>query len=74
VQTDAEGNFAFENVPLGTYSLTALKPDGEWVLFLTGIDALNAGQEVGLGDVELADDDDTGGEGEGTEEGGEGTE
>jgi hypothetical protein len=74
VQTDAEGNFAFENVPLGTYGLTALNPNGEWVLFLTGIDALNAGQEVGLGDIELADDDDTGGEGEGTEEGGEGTE
>jgi hypothetical protein len=53
-QTDADGAFTFENVPLGTMGLTAQRPDGEWVIFLTSIDALNPGQEVTLGDVELS--------------------
>ncbi|HEU4324987.1 MAG TPA: two-component regulator propeller domain-containing protein [Roseiflexaceae bacterium] len=51
--TDADGNFAFTEVPIGTHSLVAQKADGQWVTFLGGIPVLDPGQEVQLGDVKL---------------------
>jgi hypothetical protein len=55
-QTDTDGTFIFENVPIGTLGLTARRPDGEWVIFLSNVNALNPGQEVTLGDVELSNE------------------
>ncbi|MGB9634004.1 MAG: two-component regulator propeller domain-containing protein, partial [Chloroflexaceae bacterium] len=53
--TDAEGRFRIENVPLATLSLAAQKGDGQWIIFLGGIPALSADQEVELGDIKLDD-------------------
>jgi hypothetical protein len=46
--TDAQGNFRFENVPIGAYQYT-LKPDGKgwaFILFGSAIVALEPGKEV----------------------------
>lgn len=52
-QTDSDGRFTFEHVPLGVLSLAAITPDGLWRVALTNIPALDANEEISLGNVEL---------------------
>jgi hypothetical protein len=52
-QTDANGEFRFTGAPLGTLGLAARDTDGQWVIFLDGIPALDAGAQINLGSVEL---------------------
>jgi hypothetical protein len=62
-QTDADGVFLFESLPLATYHLYAINPnatDGpEWVdlTFFNRINALTEGQEIDVGDLEISTDD-----------------
>lgn len=53
VQTDADGRFRFDDVPLGSLSLAAQQADGQWIIFLDTIAALDPAQDVELGDVNL---------------------
>lgn len=62
VQTAEDGTFTFADVPIGTFQLYAVNPEGEdgspqWVnvTFLNKINALNEGKEVNVGDIELSD-------------------
>ncbi len=55
VQTDRDGTFRFENVPIGTFGLVILHPDGRWIRSITNIDALDAGQEYHLGEIAIGD-------------------
>lgn len=53
VKTNADGRFRFDNVPLGSLSLAAQQADGQWIIFLDTITALDPAQDVELGDVNL---------------------
>lgn len=55
VQTDGDGTFRFEDVPIGTFGLVILHPDGRWIRSITNIDALDAGQEYYLGEIAIGD-------------------
>ena len=52
VETDADGKFSFENVPLATYGIAALNGEGKWIIFLSDI-AGRADDSVDLGDVDV---------------------
>jgi hypothetical protein len=52
-RTDADGNFRFAEAPLGTLGLAARDTDGQWVVFLDGVQALDAGVQISLGNIEL---------------------
>lgn len=55
IETDENGNFTVPDAPVGTLGIAAVNPEGQWIVFLDGITALDAGQEVNLGDIELGD-------------------
>jgi sugar lactone lactonase YvrE len=52
-RTDANGQFRFTGAPLGTLGLAARDTDGQWVIFLDGVQALDAGAQISLGGIEL---------------------
>jgi hypothetical protein len=54
-RTDANGEFRFTEAPLGTLGLAARDTEGQWVIFLDGVRALDAGAEINLGSVELGE-------------------
>jgi hypothetical protein len=54
-RTDANGEFRFTGAPLGTLGLAARDTDGQWVVFLEGVRALEAGAQISLGNIELGD-------------------
>jgi streptogramin lyase len=55
IQTDANGEFRFTEAPLGTLGLAARDTNGQWVIFLDSVRALDAGTQINLGSVELGD-------------------
>jgi hypothetical protein len=55
IQTDANGEFRFTEAPLGTLGLAARDTNGQWVIFLDGVRALDAGTQINLGSVELGE-------------------
>jgi sugar lactone lactonase YvrE len=54
-RTDANGEFRFTGAPLGTLGLAARDTEGQWVIFLDGVQALDAGAQISLGGIELGD-------------------
>lgn len=54
-RTDANGAFRFTEAPLGTLGLAARDTEGQWVIFLDGVQALDAGAQISLGGIELGD-------------------
>ncbi len=52
--TDAQGNFSVGGLPLGTYSLSVEKPDGDWVNFsFDEINLFEPGQEYNVGTLDI---------------------
>jgi sugar lactone lactonase YvrE len=52
-RTDANGEFRFTGAPLGTLGLAARDTEGQWVVFLDGVQALDANAQINLGRIEL---------------------